>query len=76
MQTIPSYMQPAEWLDHIFSAKSALQGGVVRRKVRDVERYVGLPLFRAELRKRGYRAIRNGGDFVIFCNRYPLHLFE
>mmetsp|Transcript_18127 Transcript_18127/g.28135 ORF Transcript_18127/g.28135 Transcript_18127/m.28135 type:complete len:87 (-) Transcript_18127:3648-3908(-) len=76
MRDIPTHLQPVEWLDHIFSAKAALQGGVVRRKVRDVERIVGLPMFRNELRKRGYRAIRNGGDFVIFCNRYPLQLFE
>ena len=76
MDRLPDYMTPEQWLDHIFSAKSALQGGVVRRKVRDVDRFVGRPLFRAELRRRGYRAIENNGNFVIFCNRNPLKLFE
>lgn len=73
---LPDYLTPTEWLDHVFSSQSALRGGVVRRKVRDVERLVGRPLFRDELRKRGYRAVENGDDFVIFCNRKPIRLFE
>lgn len=73
---IPPHLTPVEWLDHIFSSKSALSGGVVRRKVRDVERIVGRDTFRAELRKRGYRAIENGAHFVILCNRLPMRVFE
>lgn len=76
MDSLPEYMTPEAWLDHIFSSKSAMQGGVVRRKVRDVERFVGRPLFRDELRRRGYRAVENSGNFVIFCNRDPLKMFE
>lgn len=76
MECLPDYLTPEQWLDQIFSAKSALQGGVVRRKVRDVDRLVGRTLFREELRKRGYRAIENNGNFVIFCNRAPLKLLE
>lgn len=76
MDALPDYLTPEQWLDQIFSAKSALQGGVVRRKVRDIDRLVGRPLFREELRKRGYRAIENNGNFVIFCNRAPLRIFE
>lgn len=73
---LPDYLTPVEWLDHIFSAQAALRGGVVRRKVRDVERFVGREMFRDELRKRGYRAVENGADFVIFCNRNPIRIFE
>ena len=76
MDAFPDYLTPEQWLDQIFSAKSALQGGVVRRKVRDIDRLVGRPLFREELRKRGYRAIENNGNFVIFCNRAPLRILE
>ncbi|MEL7133717.1 MAG: N-(5'-phosphoribosyl)anthranilate isomerase [Pseudomonadota bacterium] len=76
MDALPDYLTPEQWLDQIFSAKSALQGGVVRRKVRDIDRLVGRPLFREELRKRGYRAIENNGNFVIFCNRAPLRILE
>ncbi|MEO0391021.1 MAG: N-(5'-phosphoribosyl)anthranilate isomerase [Pseudomonadota bacterium] len=73
---MPTYLSPEQWLDQIFSSKSALSGGVVRRKVRDVDRLVGRPLFRDELRKRGYRAVENNGTFVIFCNRAPIRMFE
>ncbi|WP_415921576.1 N-(5'-phosphoribosyl)anthranilate isomerase [Tateyamaria sp. SN6-1] len=76
MQELPDYLTPEAWLDQIFSAQSAMRGGVVRRRVKDVERLVGRPLFREELRKRGYRAIENNGNFVIFCNRAPLRLLE
>ncbi|MEO1778383.1 MAG: N-(5'-phosphoribosyl)anthranilate isomerase [Pseudomonadota bacterium] len=76
MDALPDYLTPEQWLDQIFSAKSALQGGVVRRKVRDIDRLVGRPLFREELRRRGYRAIENNGNFVIFCNRAPLRILE
>lgn len=76
LKDLPDYLTLQQWLDHIFSAKSALYGRVVRRKVRDIERLVGRPLFRKELRKRGYREIENNGNFVIFCNRAPLRLFE
>ncbi|MEL6563685.1 MAG: N-(5'-phosphoribosyl)anthranilate isomerase [Pseudomonadota bacterium] len=76
MDALPDYLTPEQWLDKIFSAKSALQGGVVRRKVRDIDRLVGRPLFREELRKLGYRAIENNGNFVIFCNRAPLRILE
>jgi len=76
MQNLPNYLAPEDWLDQIFSSKSAMSGGVVRRKVRDVERLVGRPLFREELRKRGYRAVENNGNFVIFCDRSPIRLLE
>ncbi|MEP4198659.1 MAG: N-(5'-phosphoribosyl)anthranilate isomerase [Aliishimia sp.] len=73
---IPAHLTSVEWLDHIFSSKTAMSGGVVRRKSRDVERIVGRDLFREELRRRGYRAIENGPYFVIFCNRLPMRMFE
>ena len=76
MDALPDYLTPQQWLDQIFSAQAAMRGGVVRRRVRDVERLVGRPLFREELRRRGYRAIENNGTFVIFCNRAPLRIFE
>jgi len=56
----------------LFSSKSACNGGVVRRKVRDVERIVGRRAFIDELRRRGYHAVENSGDFVVFCNNAPI----
>ena len=66
---------PADvWLLQLFSAKSARQGGIVRRSVRDVERIVGRDQFQAELRRRGFHAVVNSGQYVIFCNNAPVHL--
>ncbi|MGR3631271.1 MAG: hypothetical protein ACU0A8_04025 [Limimaricola soesokkakensis] len=56
----------------MFSAKSAMQGGVLRRKIRDVERYVGRDAFLSEMRRRGFSVVENAGQFVIFCNRDPI----
>lgn len=68
----PSPVDADQWLDHLFSSQAAIRGGVVRRKAFDVERIIGLRRFRAELRRRGYSAVRNGGQIVIFCNAEPI----
>ena len=74
--TLPVTITPDLWLRQVFSAKSACDGGIVRRKVRDVERIVGRPAFELELRRRGFRAVENAGQFVIFCNREPVRILD
>ncbi|MGM9401854.1 hypothetical protein [Aliiroseovarius sp. S1123] len=56
----------------LFSSKAARQGAVIRRKLRDIERYVGRDRFEDELRRRGYHAVENAGQLVIFCNQEPI----
>ena len=63
-----------EWLRQIFSSKAARDGGVVRRKVADIDRMVGRDAFLSELRRRGFRAVENAGQYVIFCNRGPIKI--
>lgn len=60
---------PEDWFRHLFSAKAALDGGIVRRKVKDMELMVGRDRFLAEIERRGYTAIENAGQVVVFCNR-------
>ncbi|NKX46374.1 N-(5'-phosphoribosyl)anthranilate isomerase [Roseicyclus persicicus] len=72
----PPSLDAEAWLLHLFSSRAAREGGVVRRKTRDVERIVGWPRFRAELRRRGYRAFLNGGQVVVFCNAAPIRPLE
>ncbi len=74
--TLPALITPDLWLRQLFSAQAACDGGVVRRSVRDVERILGRAAFERELRRRGYRAVENAGQFVIFCNRAPVRLIE
>ncbi|UWQ55819.1 hypothetical protein K3721_09625 [Leisingera caerulea] len=63
-------------MQQIFDVKSARQGGVVRRKLRDAERNVGLPRLQTEVKRRGYHAVLNGDQVVIFCNNDPVRLLS
>ncbi|KGB82982.1 MAG: N-(5'-phosphoribosyl)anthranilate isomerase [Confluentimicrobium sp.] len=67
-----SYMRPIHandiWLNQIFAAKSAASGGVVRRKIVDVERKIGRQRLELEVRKRGFHMIECGAQFVIICD--------
>ena len=76
MSSLPAHMTPEAWLRQAFSSRQALDGGVIRRKVQDVDRIVGRPRFEAYLRHRGFRAVENAGQYVIFCNRAPVRVIE
>ena len=65
---------PHQWLRQMFTSRAATDGGVVRRKVSDVERLVGRETFLELMRCRGFRVVENAGHFVVFCNAEPLHL--
>lgn len=62
------------WLDRTFSCKTALSGGVIKRSVSEVQSYIGRERFLSEIKKRGFQAVENGDDMVIFCNRNPVRL--
>ena len=64
---------PAEiWLQQMFEAKAARQGTIIRRKRRDIERSVGWERFEREILRRGYQAVENSGQIIIFCNCEPI----
>jgi hypothetical protein len=75
-RTAPAPMSPDRWVVQLFSARAAAEGGIVRRRIADVDRIVGRERFRAEVRRRGYRVARNADQFVIFCNRDPVVLLD
>ncbi len=56
----------------LFGSRAARDGNIVRRKVKDVEFWIGRDAFLAEVRRRGFRAYENGGQFIVFCNTEPL----
>lgn len=72
MQHRTSPLSAEAWLLDLFSSVSARKGNIVRRKRRDIERVVGLDRFARELERRGYRAVENAGQIVIFCNNEPV----
>ncbi len=63
-----------DWLDQLFRAKSVRNGGVVRRKISDVEREIGRDLLELEVRKRGFHMIESGGQLVILCTSEPVRI--
>ena len=72
MTQLDRFLSAEGWMLHLFSSKSACSGGVVRRKASDIERYVGRRRFEAELARRGFHAVENSGQIVIFCNQDPI----
>ncbi|MGH1452331.1 MAG: aspartate aminotransferase [Paracoccaceae bacterium] len=72
MQNRNSPLAPDVWLNDLFTSKAVMQGGVIRRKARDVERFAGMERFMAEVHRRGYRVAENSGQLIIFCNRAPV----
>ncbi len=65
-------IRPDKFLLDLFSSQIAREGGVIRRKVRDVERFIGREPFLAEMRRRGFPVVENAGQFVVFCNNEPI----
>lgn len=72
MHNRDSPLSPDVWLKDLFASQAVQQGAVIRRKLRDVERFAGMDRFLAEVERRGWRAAENGGQIIIFCNREPV----
>lgn len=72
MTNPPQFLSPEAWVSHLFSSQAAREGAVIRRKIRDIERFVGRAAFLAEMTRRGFPVVENAGQFVIFCNREPI----
>ncbi len=72
--TRPDFVHPEIWMRNVFSAQAVNHGGVIRRSLRDIDRLVGRDAFKAELRRRGFHAVENAGQMVIFCNQEPVRV--
>jgi hypothetical protein len=72
MKDLPDYLSPEHWILHLFSSQAAREGGIIRRKVRDVERFAGRDRFLSEMRRRGFPVVENAGQFIVFCNQEPI----
>jgi hypothetical protein len=72
MSVDPARLTPEIWLAQLFAAREAAEGGVVRRKLADVDHLVGRARFLAEVRRRGFTVAENAGYAVVFCNGSPV----
>jgi hypothetical protein len=74
MENLSPHKSPEAFLADVFGSKLVLNGQVVRRSLRDVDRYFGRDAFIEEIYRRGFRAIENAGQIVIFCNAEPVRI--
>jgi len=49
MKDLPVYLKPETWIAHLFSSRAAREGGIIRRKLRDIDRFVGREAFLREM---------------------------
>lgn len=56
------------YVDQVFEAAQASKGGVVRRSIHDVERFVGVAEFIDECRRREFHVIETGDQLVVLCH--------
>lgn len=72
MQNRNSPLSPEVWLRDLFTSKAVMNGEVIRRKKRDIERFAGMERFMSEIHRRGFQVAENSGQIVIFCNQGPI----
>ena len=72
--TLPVQLSSDHWIDQFFSAQAVGRGGVVRRKAADIDRLVGRERFLHEVSLRGFRAVENNGQILVFCNQAPVRI--
>lgn len=75
MSTYP-FNQPYEYIKRIFEAKAAKNGGIVRRKIADVNKYASFTYLLKDVEARGFHLIETSGHYVIFCSSASLKLLR
>lgn len=61
-------MSPFEYINQIFDAKAARNGGVVRRKIVHVLKYASFQYLLKEVQERGFHLIETEVDYVVICS--------
>ena len=56
------------WIEQIFEAQCAKAGGIVRRKIADVEKYASRQELVDAVLSRNYHLMETKTDFVINCD--------
>lgn len=52
----------------MFESQLARRGGVIRRKIANIEKYASIRLLIDEVKRRGFHIIVVGDDLLIICN--------
>lgn len=65
-RTIPP---ASKWIHQIFRAQQVRNGGIVRRKVSNVQKYASVEDLECEVKKRGFHMLQSGDQYLIFCHK-------
>ncbi len=68
MAQVMTFSRRPKWADSMFAAKAAVNGGVIRRAIRDVDRDIGRAAFELEVRRRGFHLIECDNQYIVICN--------
>ena len=72
----PNPHDTEQYLLHLFSSKAARDGAVIRRRSADIERFLGRERFLDEVARRGFTALENAGQIIVFCNAEPVRRID
>jgi hypothetical protein len=63
-----------QWIEAIFDARQASDGGIVRRSIRTVQNGASEELLVKAVKSRGFHVVRTETQYVIFCNSGEIKL--
>lgn len=68
-------MSPYEFINDMFRAKAAKSGGIVRRKIANVQKYASFQYLLKEVEARGFHLVETGDQYIVICNpgNFRLH---
>ena len=68
-------MSPYQYINQMFRAQAAKDGGIVRRKISNVEKFATYKYLLEEVQNRGFHLVETGDQYVIICNpgNFKLH---
>lgn len=68
-------MSPYEFINAMFRAKAAKSGGIVRRKIANVQKYASFQYLLKEVAARGFHLVETGDQYIVICNpgNFRLH---
>ena len=68
-------MSPYEFINKMFEAEAAKNGGIVRRKIASIEKSASLKYLIKEVQERGFHLIETEDQYVVICNsgKFKVH---
>jgi hypothetical protein len=57
------------WVEQVFRSAIARKGGVVRRKLKSIDKYASRDEFLEACAERGYHVIQHRDQWLVFCDR-------